>query len=192
MTGRVAALPLVAVVAMGQNRVIGREGAMPWQVPSDLKRYRRLTMGKPMIMGRKTLVSIGRVLDGRDSIVLTRGAGLPFEGALAAASKEEALALAEACARSRGSDEIVIAGGEEIYRLFFEDLDRLYVTEVMAMPGGDARFPEIDPAVFEPVLREEPQRGERDSAATRFVIYQRAGADRARRWPAGEGGQTES
>ncbi|MCE7027435.1 dihydrofolate reductase [Jiella avicenniae] len=172
------AVPLVAVVAMAENRVIGRDGAMPWSIPSDLKRYRRLTMGKPMIMGRKTLESIGRVLDGRDTIVLTRGDRVPFEGAHLAATPEAALEIAAACAESRGADEIVIAGGGEIYRLFFERLERLYVTEVMAAPEGDAGFPAIDPAIFEPVHSEGPAKGERDSAATRFTIYRRIAATR--------------
>ena len=173
MTGTI---PLVAVVAMAENRVIGRDGSMPWSIPSDLKRYRRLTMGKPMIMGRKTLASIGRVLDGRDTIVLSRQGTVPFHGAILAATKEEALHRAERCASSRGSDEIVIAGGEEIYRLFFDDIETLYVTEVMATPDGDAGFPPIDPTVFEPVHREGPTRGERDSAATRFTIHRRIAA----------------
>ncbi|WAP67426.1 dihydrofolate reductase [Jiella pelagia] len=169
-------IPLVAVVAMAENRVIGKDGAMPWSIPSDLKRYRRLTMGKPMIMGRKTLQAIGRVLDGRDTIVLTRQESLPFEGAHLAATPEAALELAMACATSRGSDEIVIAGGEEIYRLFFDKLELLYVTEVMGEPEGDAGFPAIDPAVFEPVRREEASHAERDTAATRFTVYRRVPA----------------
>ncbi|WP_342453092.1 dihydrofolate reductase [Jiella mangrovi] len=168
-------IPLVAVVAMGRNRVIGLDGAMPWSLPSDLKRYRRLTMGKPMIMGRKTLQSIGRVLDGRDSVVLSRQGSLPFEGARLADSPDEARKIAADCARSRGSDEIVIAGGEEIYRLFFDELQTLYVTQVMAEPEGDARFPEIDPALFERTLCEDEAQGERDSAATRFAVYRRIG-----------------
>lgn len=164
---------LVAVVAMGENRVIGRDGDMPWSIPSDLKRYRRLTMGKPMIMGRKTLQSIGRVLDGRDTIVLTRSGEVPFEGARLAATPDEAVAIASGCAASRNADEIVIAGGGEIYELFFDRLERLYVTEVMTAPEGDARFPVIDPAVFEEVSREGPVQGERDSAATGFAVYRR-------------------
>lgn len=166
---------LVAVVAMAENRVIGRDGAMPWSIPSDLKRYRRLTMGKPMIMGRKTLQSIGRVLDGRDTIVLTRGDTVPFEGARLARSPEEALDIARTCAASRGADEIVIAGGGEIYRLFLDRIDTLYVTTVMARPEGDARFPVIDPAIFAESSRDESSHGDRDSAATEFSVYHRIG-----------------
>lgn len=171
-------IPLVAVVAMGTNRVIGKDGAMPWSIPSDLKRYRRLTMGKPMVMGRKTLQSIGRVLDGRDTIVLSRQDAVPFEGAHLAATPQEALRLARHCATSRGADEIVIAGGEEIYRLFFAELETIYLTEVMATPQGDARFPAIDPALFEAVRHEAPSQGDRDSAMTRFTVYRRIVAAR--------------
>ncbi|MBE7186632.1 MAG: dihydrofolate reductase, partial [Methylobacterium mesophilicum] len=128
---------LAAVVAMARDGVIGRGGEMPWRLPDDLKRYRRLTMGKPMIMGRKTLESIGRVLDGRDTIVLTRGADALFEGARIAATPDEAVSLAEECAEQRGAAEIVIAGGGEISRLFLDRLARLYVTHVEAGPEGD-------------------------------------------------------
>ena len=99
---------LVAVVAMAENGVIGDAGAMPWRMPSDLKRYRRLTMGKPMIMGRKTLDSIGRVLDGRDSIVLSRAERVPYEGAILAGTPDEALDRARDAAAARGADEIVV------------------------------------------------------------------------------------
>ncbi|WP_255696593.1 dihydrofolate reductase [Aurantimonas sp. HBX-1] len=167
---------LVAVVAMAENGVIGRDGAMPWSVPSDLKRYRSLTMGKPMIMGRKTLESIGRVLDGRDTIVLTRSASVPFDGAIVADSPEAALALATERAKTRGADEIVIAGGGEIYRAFMDRLDRLLVTEIAAAPEGDAVFPPIDPALWEKVFEAPAERGERDSAASRFRIYERRAA----------------
>jgi len=166
-------IPLVAVVAMAENRVIGSGGEMPWRVPSDLKRYRRLTMGKPMIMGRKTLDSIGRVLDGRDTIVLSRQGKAVFEGAHLAATAAEALAIARACAETRGADEIVIAGGGEIYRLFFDEIETLYVTEVMTSPQGDATFPAIDPAEWDEIRSETLERGERDSAETRFVVYRR-------------------
>ena len=164
---------LVAVVAMAENNVIGRDGEMPWRLATDLKRYRQLTMGKPMIMGRKTLVSIGRVLDGRDSVVLTRSGTLPIAGAHPVATPEAALALAEELAGQRGADEIVIAGGAEIYRLFLDQLDRLYVTHVAAAPEGDALFPPIDPQHWKVVASEDVAAGEKDSAASRYVVYDR-------------------
>lgn len=164
---------LVAVVAMARNHVIGRDGGMPWSLSTDLKRYRRLTMGKPMIMGRKTLAAIGRVLDGRDSIVLTHGGELPFDGAYRANSPEAALALAVRLAGERGTDEIVVAGGAEIYRMFLESLQRLYVTHVEADPEGDAWFPDIRPEEWRLVSSEPVPAGKGDSASTTFAVYER-------------------
>lgn len=164
---------LVAVVAMARNGVIGRNGGMPWRLSADLRRYRRLTMGKPMIMGRRTLESIGRVLDGRDTIVLTRRPGVPFPDAITAATPEEAVEKAVECAARRGADEIVIAGGGEVYRLFVNGLDRLYVTHVEADPDGDAFFPTIDPALWETASVESVPADERNDAPTRFVVYDR-------------------
>ncbi|MEF2553085.1 dihydrofolate reductase [Aurantimonas sp. A2-1-M11] len=164
---------LVAVVAMAENGVIGDDGAMPWRMPSDLKRYRRLTMGKPMIMGRKTLDSIGRVLDGRDTIVLSRGARSVLEGAVLARTPEEALDRARDAARARAADEIVIAGGAEIYRLFLDRIDRLYVTRIATDVTGDTMFPAIDPAIWAIESEEPCERGPNDSADSRFVVYVR-------------------
>ncbi|SKA13375.1 dihydrofolate reductase [Consotaella salsifontis] len=164
---------IVAVVAMAENGIIGRQGAMPWRLPTDLKRYRRLTMGKPMIMGRKTLESIGRILDGRDTIVLSHQAALPVAGAHLAASPNDALTLARDLASGRGSDEIVIAGGGEIYRLFLDRTERLYVTLVAATPEGDARFPDIDEGIWLKVQDETVPATEKDSAAMRFLVFDR-------------------
>jgi dihydrofolate reductase len=166
-------LPLVAVVAMAMNGVIGRAGEMPWRLRSDLRRYRSLTMGKPMIMGRKTLDSIGRVLDGRDSVVLSRGGTLPYEGAHLAATPEAAVAIASGLAEARGAAEITVVGGAEIYRLLFDRLVRLHVTHVEAEPEGDARFPAIDPRIWRLVSLDPPQTGPGDSAPTRYAIYER-------------------
>ncbi|MBC6717215.1 dihydrofolate reductase [Aurantimonas sp. DM33-3] len=164
---------LVAVVAMAENGVIGDAGAMPWRMPSDLKRYRRLTMGKPMIMGRKTLDSIGRVLDGRDSIVLSRAEQLPYEGAILAGTPDAALGRARDAAAAREADEIVVAGGAEIYRLFLDRLDRLYVTRIAVDVSGDTVFPPIDPAIWAVESDEPCERGPKDSADSRFIVYVR-------------------
>ncbi|KQT86078.1 dihydrofolate reductase [Aurantimonas sp. Leaf443] len=168
-----SALPLTAVVAFARNGVIGRDGGMPWSIPSDLKFYRQRTMGRPMIMGATTLRSIGRVLDGRDTIVLTRSGRSPIEGADVAASRDEALALAGRRAAERGADEIVIAGGAEIYRLFWPLLTAIAATVVEAEPDGDTFFPAIGPDEW--TLEEERAlpRGPRDSAATSFRLYGR-------------------
>jgi dihydrofolate reductase len=164
---------LVAVVAASRNGVIGRNGAMPWSLPSDLARYRRLTMNKPMIMGRRTLESIGRVLDGRDTIVLTRASELPFEGAILARSPREALALASEAARARGSDEIVIAGGGEVYALFWDRIDRIELTRVELDVEGDAHLPAIDPRCFRLVSEGAAPRGAEDGADARHLVYAR-------------------
>jgi dihydrofolate reductase len=169
-------LTLVAVVAAARNGVIGNEGAMPWRLRGDLRRYRQLTMGRPMIMGRKTLASIGRVLDGRDTVVLTRTGVAPIEGALAAGSPEEALRLAAACARARETNEIVIAGGAEIYALFLDRIDRIERTVVDAAPPGDAVFPRLDPAEWLEGPRTAFERAEGDSdSAFHLTLTRRAG-----------------
>ena len=166
-------LAVVAVVAAAENGVIGKDNAMPWHVPSDLKHYRAVTMGKPMIMGRRTLQSIGRCLDGRDSIVLTRQAVSPVEGAILASDRDEALEKAARAARSRGANEIVIAGGAEIYRLFWPLIDRIVMTRIEASPEGDTGFPAIAAEDFIRLSSEPRQRGERDTATTRLEIFER-------------------
>ncbi|WP_294643485.1 dihydrofolate reductase [uncultured Aureimonas sp.] len=173
-----SARPLVAVVATAANGVIGHLSGMPWSVPSDLKRYRALTMGKPMIMGRRTLESIGRVLPGRDTIVLTRASDLPFEGAILAKSPDEALALAAQAADRRGANEIVIAGGAEIYREFLPRTTRVERTVIEAAPAGDAFFPDLAAAGFQLVAQESGAADPRDSAATRYERWERASSPR--------------
>lgn len=164
---------IVAVVAAARNQVIGKGGAMPWHIPSDLKRYRDLTMGRPMIMGRRTLESIGRVLDGRDTIVLTRSGSVPFEGAIVAGEAAEALDLAARAARARGSNEIVIAGGAEIYRQFLTVTSRIAMTVVEAQPDGDTWFPAFDVEGFVRTRDESLPRGPKDSESCRFEIWDR-------------------
>lgn len=173
MSGRAGEPAVVAVVAMARNRVIGADGAMPWRLPTDLKRYRALTMGRPMIMGRKTLQSIGRALDGRDTIVLTRDEGFAFPGVEVAGSPAEALALARSAAKARGSDEIVIAGGAEIYALFLDATDRIEMTIVESDSVGDASFPPLADADWVPAPEVSMHRGERDSADASFVTWHR-------------------
>lgn len=166
-------LRLVLVVAMARNRVIGRDGAMPWSLRSDLKRFRALTLSKPMIMGRRTLDSIGCVLDERDTIVLTRQASLPFEGVHLAHTPEEALQTAERCAMARDADEIMVVGGAEIYAAFLSRADRIALTIVEAEPDGDTLFPAIEWDTWRILSEEFVPRGERDSAETRFRLLER-------------------
>jgi len=126
---------------MAKNRVIGAKGAMPWTLPSDLRHFRELTLGRPMIMGRKTFEAIGKALDGRDTIVLSRGAEIEGADVLTVADAETALKAARMMAASRGSNEIVIAGGGEIYERFLGQIDRIELTRVEAEPAGDTFFP---------------------------------------------------
>lgn len=159
------------VVAVADNGVIGREGGLPWRLSSDLRRFRADTLGRPVIMGRKTWDSIGKPLPGRTNIVITREPGWRAAGAEAAGSLAEALAIAR---RSPGGDsEICIIGGGEIFAEAMPLADRLKVTHVHASPDGDTFFPPIDRAAWRKVHGEAIPAGERDSHATCYAIYDR-------------------
>ncbi len=173
------ALPIVFLVAMGENGVIGRDGDMPWRLSTDLRRFKALTLGKPVIMGRRTFASSGRPRPGRESIVVTRQPDFAVEGVTVAACPAEAVASARRFAAGTGAAEIVVAGGGEIYRALIGEASRLVVTEVHARPEGDVHFPAIDPMVWREVGREGPVQGERDSAAMSFVTYERRPTGRA-------------
>lgn len=156
------------VVAVSKNGVIGREGGLPWHISSDLKRFKEITMGKPVVMGRKTWESLPRKpLPGRRNIVITRQRGFAPEGAEVAATPEEALAL---CG---DAPEVAVIGGGEIYRLFWPLVDRLYLTEVDLEVEGDTHFPAVSPAEWREVGREVHPRGEKDSAAFTLRILDR-------------------
>jgi dihydrofolate reductase len=130
-------MKLSIIVAMANNGVIGRDGDLPWHISEDLRRFKRITMGSPIVMGRKTYDSIGRPLPGRQSIVITRQATWQAEGVTAVTSLAAALA---ACGET---DEAFVIGGAEIYRLALPKADRLYITRVEADVDGDVRLPEI-------------------------------------------------
>lgn len=166
---------IVLVVARARNGVIGRGPVIPWRVPGDQKRFKQTTMGRPMIMGRKTFQSIGRALPGRDTVVLTRaGRGEDFPGATVARDRDEALALAASFARERDVDEIVIAGGGEIYAQFLDLADRLVMTTIDLAAEGDAFFPDPDPGLWRRVSREAIVKGPQDDANFMIEIYKRA------------------
>ena len=151
------------VVAVSRNGVIGREGGLPWHISSDLKRFKEITMGKPVIMGRKTWESLPRKpLPGRRNIVITRQQEFSAEGAEVAQNPGEALRLAG------NVPEVAVIGGGEVYRLFWPLVDRLYLTEVDLEVEGDTHFPVPDPYEWREVAREVHQRGERDSAS--FIL----------------------
>ncbi|TCT08345.1 dihydrofolate reductase [Tepidamorphus gemmatus] len=164
-------LSLIAAVA--GNGVIGRNNELPWRLPSDLKHFKAVTMGRPVIMGRKTFESIGRPLPGRDNIVVTRSETFDVAQVHAARSLDEAERLAANFARRRGVDEIFVIGGGQLYAEAIGRARRLYITEVAGQPDGDTRFPEIDPAIWRAVSRQGPMRGATDTAAMTFVVYER-------------------
>jgi dihydrofolate reductase len=134
------------VVAMGENRVIGRDGGLPWHIPGDLKLFKKITMGKPIIMGRKTWESLGRPLPGRPHVVITRDTNYKAAGAHVVHDLDKALSVAQGLAVALEEEEIMIIGGAEIYRQAMAKVDRLYLTEVALSPDGDAFFPDFDTA----------------------------------------------
>lgn len=164
---------LVLIAAIGENGVIGRDNAMPWRLKSDLKRFRRVTMDKPVVMGRKTFLSIGKPLPGRTNIVVTRDRGFAAAGALVACDLATAMALARADAARRGADAIIIGGGAEIYRQTIDTADRLEISVVHARPEGDTVFPPIDLSQWREVARDEREAEPEDSAAYTIVTYRR-------------------
>ena len=161
-------------VAIAENGVIGREGGLPWRLSTDLKRFKADTMGKPIIMGRKTYEGIGRPLPGRLNIVVTRDKAWRAEGIEVAHSLDEAITLAKVRGRCMaGAEEICVVGGGEIYAQALPLADRLHVTHVLASVDGDAHFPPIDPDVWQIVRAEDFPAGEKDSHATRYTVYER-------------------
>ena len=146
---------LVAVVAISANRVIGNGENLLWHLPDDLQRVKRLTLGKPLIMGRKTYESIGRALPERTNIVLTTKSDFSAKNVLVAHTPEEALALAEEhiTANDPDNDEIIIFGGGEIYRMFLPQTSRIEMTEIDQDYEGETTFPELDPNEWHKVIR---------------------------------------
>lgn len=161
------------VVAVAENGVIGKDGDLPWHLPSDLKFFRAVTMNKPVVMGRKTYDSIGKPLDGRDNIVVSRNPDFRPDGVLVARTIEDALNIARTAAHARGADEISIIGGEEIFKVMLPQADVIYLTEVYARAEGDAYFPEIDDADWREISRERHEAGPNDSADYSFVVLER-------------------
>lgn len=165
-------LSLVAAVA--ENGVIGAKGGMPWRLRGDLRMFRAITMGKPLIMGRKTFQSLPKALDGRDNIVISRQTGFSAAGAQVAGSADAALQRAAECARIRSVDEICVIGGAQIYQLFLQRAGRIYLTRVHAKPDGDTWFPELDMTDWREVSSQFHPAGEKDSAEYSFIVLERA------------------
>lgn len=161
------------IVAVADNGVIGRNNALPWRLPEDLRYFKRVTMGKPIVMGRKTFESIGRPLPGRTNIVISRDPGFAAAGVEVAASLDAALQLAAAA--GGGDDiEVVVIGGAEIYRLAIPRADRLYVTEVHAEPDGDALLPPVAWEHWVELRREDHAGAGENQCDYSFVVYERS------------------
>lgn len=162
---------LTLVVARADNGVIGRDNALPWHLPADLRHFKRLTVGKPVVMGRRTFESIGKPLPGRQNIVLTRDAQWRAAGVTVAANLAEAIAAAGLQQHAR-PDEIMIIGGAQVYAEALPSARRMYLTEVHAAPEGDTRLPGFAAAVWREVAREDfPAKG--DMPGYSFVTLER-------------------
>ncbi|AOU97174.1 hypothetical protein BI364_03410 [Acidihalobacter yilgarnensis] len=158
--------PIVSLVfAVARNGVIGRDNDLPWRLPDDLKRFKAITLGKPVVMGRKTFESIGRPLPGRENRVITRQPGFEAPGCRVFANLEEALTGPE--------DEVMVIGGGQIYAEALPLAGRLYLTEVEVEVEGDAHFPEIDPTEWREVSREAHAPDERHAYAFVFRVLER-------------------
>lgn len=155
------------IVAMDEDGVIGRDNALPWHLPDDLKRFKALTMGKPLLMGRKTFESIGKPLPGRLNLVLTRSAGWHHEGVVTVRSMEEALQ------RAGEASELVVIGGEEVFRLALPLARRIYMTDVHARVGGDARFAAFDRTAWQVTGHGTRPADERHAHAMTFSTLER-------------------
>nr|WP_286675026.1 dihydrofolate reductase [Pseudomonas subflava] len=165
-------LPLCLIAALAENRVIGRDNQLPWHLPADLKHFKAKTLGKPIIMGRKTWDSLGRPLPGRLNLVVSRQAGLQLEGAEVFASLEQAIVRSDEWARAQGVDELMLIGGAQLYEQGLAQAARLYLTRVALQPEGDAWFPAFDEAAWQ---RSECEAHEATDAspAYRFETWQR-------------------
>ncbi|MDO8839828.1 MAG: dihydrofolate reductase [Parvibaculum sp.] len=162
------------VVAIADNGVIGRDNGLPWRLTGDMAFFKRVTMGKPVIMGRKTWESLPKKpLPGRPNIVVTRNAAYAADGAEVTTSAAAALVRGREIATASGVDEIMVIGGAELYAETFDHATRLYITEVHASPEGDVSFPAFDRRQWRETSRERRVAGEKDSADCSFVVLER-------------------
>ncbi|MEO9275721.1 type 3 dihydrofolate reductase [Marinomonas sp. 5E14-1] len=168
---------LSLIVAMSTNRTIGINNSLPWHLPNDLKYFKQATMGKPIIMGRKTFESIGKPLPGRRNIVISRGSSYQAEGIDVVTSLEDAISLGEDICLVNGQEEVMVIGGAQIYELALEKADRLYITHVDANVEGDAFFPEVDWSSYSLIGEEAFAAQEPNPYDYRFSVYQRVSAE---------------
>lgn len=163
------------IVAMARNRVIGKDNKMPWHLPEDLRYFKRVTLNKPVIMGRNTFESIGKPLPQRSNIIISRNAAYQVEGALVVNSLEQALQLAADIHQQQQTQEdgeLMIIGGAQIYAQALPLADRLYLTEVAAEPEGDAFFPAIERSQWQEVAREEHKACARNPYDYDFIVLE--------------------
>ncbi len=166
---------LALVAAVARNGVIGDKGKLLWRISDDLKWFKKATLGKPVIMGRKTYESIGKPLPGRRNIVVTRSKSWSEEGAVRAGSVEDAIRLAQAFAKEDGAEEICVIGGGEIYAQMLGAADRIYLTRVDAEPAGNVRFPPLDEREWRASPAGGCEQGGRNDYSCKFFILDRAG-----------------
>ncbi|MQA52065.1 dihydrofolate reductase [Pseudomonas piscis] len=166
-------LPLSLIAALAENRVIGIDNSMPWHLPGDFKYFKATTLGKPIIMGRKTWDSLGRPLPGRLNIVVSRQTDLALEGAEVYPSLEAAVVRAEQWALEQGASELMLIGGAQLYTQGLEQADRLYLTRVALSPQGDAWFPEFDEQRWK-LVSDQPNPAQGDKPAYSFEVWERA------------------
>src|SRR2546421_4682738 len=166
-------MEIVLIVAVADNGVIGAHGTIPWRLKSDQQRLKAMTMGKPVVMGRKTFMSLRRPLPGRTNIVVTRDMNFRSPGAVVTSSFADARAVATGDALRRFATEIAVIGGAEIYAQWMACADRLEITEVHARPDGDTRLPDISAADWEEAARMRNPAGPDDSADFFYVTYRR-------------------
>lgn len=164
-------MKIALIVAASQNNVIGLNNQLPWHLPEDLQYFKAVTMGKPILMGRKTYDSIGRPLPGRVNIVLTRDNSWSAQGVEVVNDLESAIAVAKKTCTATGADELMVIGGEQIYRKFLPAANKLYLTKVEAEIEGDAYFPNIDEKKWQQVAEKIPEKA--GNYAYRFVVLER-------------------
>ncbi|GAB4225930.1 MAG: dihydrofolate reductase [Kiloniellaceae bacterium] len=170
-------MPLALIVARADNGVIGREGGLPWHLSGDLKFFKAQTLGKPVVMGRKTYDSIGRPLPGRPNLVITRDPAFLAEGVEVFRDIGTALARAQALAAASGAPEVMVIGGGQIFEETLHLARRVYLTVVHARPEGDTHFPALDPAVWKEVRRDAPVSGGPGQPDFSIVVLERRGGD---------------
>lgn len=157
------------VVAMDENGVIGKNNQLPWHMPRDLQYFKKVTMGKPIVMGRKTYESIGRPLPGRENIVLTTNKNLSLPGCNVFHSKEDLMRYLEA----KNDEEICVIGGSEIFRMFLDEVDKLYITVIRHRFEGDTYFPDIDWSKYREISREFVEKDEKNPYDQEYIVFER-------------------